>query len=145
MILIKNQMHLVCILTRLKHKSKGFGLSVNEQAVLIAIADKVNHLKRHIDSWCCYPSVKQIAEETNQGERTVHRAIANLSELDFIEYKTGTQGKNNLYKIDVESIGVKFNYPMRYATDVKNTNVAHKETHKYRIVLDDDDDDIYDF
>ena len=145
MILIKNQMHLVCILTRLKHKSKGFGLSVNEQAVLIAIADKVNHLKRHIDSWCCYPSVKQIAEETNQGERTVHRAIANLSELGFIEYKTGTQGKNNLYKIDVESIGAKFNYPMRYATDVKNTNVAHKETHRDRIVLDDDDGDIYDF
>ena len=137
-------MHLVCVLTRLKLKNKGFGLSVNEQAVLIAIADKVNHLKRHIDSWCCYPSVKQIAEETNQSERTVHRAIANLSELGFIEYKTGTQGKNNLYKINIETIGAKFNYPMRYATDVKvNTYVPRKETSADW--LDDDDDVITDF
>lgn len=142
MILIKNQMHLVCVLTRLKHKNKGFGLNVNEQAVLIAIADKVNHLKRHIDSWCCYPSVKQIAEETNQGERTVHRAIANLSEIGFIEYKTGTQGRNNLYKINIETIGAKFNYPMMYITDVKNTYVAHKETSVDSIVWDDDDENL---
>ena len=140
MILIKNQMHLVCVLTRLKHKSKGFGLSVNEQSVLIAIADKVNHLKRHIDNWCCYPSVKQIAEETNQSERTVHRAIANLSELGFIEYKTGTQGKNNLYKINIETIGVKFNCPMMYITDVKNTSGVHRANQTDKIVWDDDEE-----
>ena len=140
MILIKNQIHLVCVLTRLKHKSKGFGLSANEQVVLMAIADRVNHIKRHIDSWCCYPSAKQIAEDTNQGERTVYRAIANLSELGFIDYKTGTNGKNNLYKINIETIGAKFNYPMRYITDVKNQSVVHMANQADKIIWDDDEE-----
>ena len=140
MMLIKNQMHLVCVLTRLKHKSKGFGLSVNEQVVLMAIADRVNHIKRHIDSWCCYPSAKQIAEDTNQGERTVYRAIANLSELGFIDYKTGTNGKNNLYKINIETIGAKFNYPMRYITDVKTISDVHRANQADKSIWDDDEE-----
>lgn len=118
MLFIKNGSHLLFVLNRLKNNCKGFGLSLSEQVVLLYLADKV------CNDWYCNPTVKQIAEETNQGERTVHRAIANLSEIGFIEYKTGSHGRSNLYKISIEAIGDMFDYPMRYVT---NTEVLYEK------------------
>lgn len=118
MLFIKNESHLLFVLNRLKNNRKGFGLSLSEQVVLLYLADKVGY------DWYCNPTVKQIAEETNQGERTVHRAITNLSKLGFIEYKTGKHGRSNLYKINIETIGDTFNYPMRY---IANAEVLYEK------------------
>ena len=133
MLFIKNESHLLFVLNRLKNNHKGFGLSVNEQVVLLYLADKVGY------DWYCNPPIKQIAEDTNQGERTVHRAITKLSEIGFIDYKTGTHGRSNLYKINIETIGAKFNYPMRYITDVKTISDAHRANQADKSIWDDDE------
>ena len=129
MLIIKNQMQLLCVLSRLKTENCGFGLSLSEQVILMTIADRVNHLNKK-DKWCCYPSISRLASDTNMSERTASSAISNLSKLGFISYKKGNSSQTNQYKIDVERIGVMFNQPMRYATDVKTTGVAIKKTHR---------------
>ena len=49
-----------------------------------------------------------------------------------------------MYKIDVERIGVMFNHPMRYATDVKVNSVSIKKTHRAnqadKSIWDDDEE-----
>ena len=129
MLIIKNQMQLLCVLSRLKTENCGFGLSLSEQVILMTIADRVNHLNKK-DKWCCYPSISRLASDTNMSERTASSAISNLSKLGFISYKKGNSSQTNQYKIDVERIGAMFNQPMRYATDVKTTGVAIKKTHR---------------
>lgn len=138
MLIIKNQMQLLCVLSRLKTENGGFGLSLSEQVILMTIADRVNHLNKK-DKWCCYPSISRLASDTNMSERTASSAISNLSKLGFISYKKGNSSQTNQYKIDVERIGAMFNQPMRYATDVKTNSVAIKETDCDKIRLDNDD------
>jgi len=143
MLIIKNQMQLLCVLSRLKTENCGFGLSLSEQVILMTIADRVNHLNKK-DKWCCYPSISRLASDTNMSERTASSAISNLSKLGFISYKKGNSSQTNQYKIDVERIGVMFNQPMRYATDVKTTGVAIKKTHRAnqadKSIWDDDEE-----
>ena len=129
MLIIKNQMQLLCVLSRLKTENCGFGLSLSEQVILMTIADRVNHLNKK-DKWCCYPSISRLASDTNMSERTASSAISNLSKLGFISYKKGNSSQTNQYKIDVERIGAMFNQPMRYATDVKVNSVSIKKTHR---------------
>ena len=143
MLIIKNQMQLLCVLSRLKTENCGFGLSLSEQVILMTIADRVNHLNKK-DKWCCYPSISRLASDTNMSERTASSAISNLSKLGFISYKKGNSSQTNQYKIDVERIGVMFNQPMRYATDVKTTGVSIKKTHRAnqadKSIWDDDEE-----
>ena len=143
MLIIKNQMQLLCVLSRLKTENCGFGLSLSEQVILMTIADRVNHLNKK-DKWCCYPSISRLASDTNMSERTASSAISNLSKLGFISYKKGNSSQTNQYKIDVERIGAMFNQPMRYATDVKTTGVAIKKTHRAnqadKSIWDDDEE-----
>jgi len=138
MLIIKNQMQLLCVLSRLKTENGGFGLSLSEQVILMTIADRVNHLNKK-DKWCCYPSISRLASDTNMSERTASSAISNLSKLGFISYKKGNSCQTNQYKINVDRIGAMFNQPMRYATDVKVNSVVIKETDCDKIRLDDDD------
>lgn len=138
MLIIKNQMQLLCVLSRLKTENGGFGLSLSEQVILMTIADRVNHLNKK-DKWCCYPSISRLASDTNMSERTASSAISNLSKLGFISYKKGNSCQTNQYKINVDRIGAMFNQPMRYATDVKTNSVAIKETDCDKIRLDNDD------
>lgn len=138
-VIIKTQQQLFCTVGRLLLKKQN-DLNELEKIVLLFLCDSVNHTHYGDKQWTCFYTQQKLAECIGKSERTVRGAIKVLYDKGYIAYDKGNSYHANVYKVDVERIGVMFNHPMRYATDVKVNSVAIKETDCDRIIWRDDDD-----
>ena len=129
MVIIKTQQQLFCTVGRLLLKKQN-DLNELEKIVLLFLCDSVNHTHYGDKKWTCFYTQQKLAECIGKSERTVRSAIKVLYDKGYIVYDKGNSYHANVYKIDVERIGVMFNHPMRYATDVKVNSVSIKKTHR---------------
>ena len=128
-VIIKTQQQLFCTVGRLLLKKQN-ELNELEKIVLLFLCDSVNHTHYGDKKWTCFYTQQKLAECIGKSERTVRSAIKVLYDKGYIVYDKGNSYHANVYKIDVERIGVMFNHPMRYATDVKVNSVSIKKTHR---------------
>ena len=143
MVIIKTQQQLFCTVGRLLLKKQN-DLNELEKIVLLFLCDSVNHTHYGDKKWTCFYTQQKLAECIGKSERTVRSAIKVLYDKGYIVYDKGNSYHANVYKIDVERIGVMFNHPMRYATDVKVNSVSIKKTHRAnqadKSIWDDDEE-----
>ena len=142
-VIIKTQQQLFCTVGRLLLKKQN-DLNELEKIVLLFLCDSVNHTHYGDKKWTCFYTQQKLAECIGKSERTVRSAIKVLYDKGYIVYDKGNSYHANVYKIDVERIGVMFNHPMRYATDVKVNSVSIKKTHRAnqadKSIWDDDEE-----
>ena len=135
---INSQHELSNYIHRNSHK---LGLTTYELIVLLSLALHMNKT----NSWVCFPSNKLIAQLSLCSERSVTAAIKNLTDKGIINNRKGGTHGNNRYNINVNKLSTLCGEEAVLTGCVLNVITGKYEGVAKDEIMQNNDDDIYDF